>query len=215
MVKVNEDSIPCNPSGRKRGPKKSEEKAKAMLNAAGTLFLSQGFDATTMDDIASEAEVSKATLYKHFGSKRDLFVQMVLKKLDGHLSKELYAGLTGEDLQTDLSSIAKGFMSIIYSEEGVKIYRTVMNECRLGGELPQLFYTTAIVESHNRFEAYLEKMIQAEKLICQDVKRASSTFFALMQGRPHYEELLHVPPSFPDLDEHAKKQVELFIKLYT
>ena len=48
-------------------------KAESVLSAAKRAFLSAGFGAVSMDTIAREAGVSKATVYAHFGSKEDLF----------------------------------------------------------------------------------------------------------------------------------------------
>lgn len=43
-----------------------------ILTAAGELFSKQGFDKTTMDEIAKAADYSKATLYVYFKSKDDI-----------------------------------------------------------------------------------------------------------------------------------------------
>ncbi|HEX7307887.1 helix-turn-helix domain-containing protein [Lentzea sp.] len=43
-----------------------------VLTAAGSLFARRGIAATTMEDIAAEAPVSKRTLYAHFPTKEDL-----------------------------------------------------------------------------------------------------------------------------------------------
>ena len=40
-----------------------------IVQAATRLFVSKGFDATTMDDIADAAEVSRSTLFRYFGNK--------------------------------------------------------------------------------------------------------------------------------------------------
>src|SRR5436305_1165081 len=48
-----------------------------ILDSARVLFLDQGFDATSMDAIAREAGVSKATLYVHFDDKDDLLLALV------------------------------------------------------------------------------------------------------------------------------------------
>lgn len=45
-----------------------------MLVAATTLFATRGITATTMEDIAARAPVSKRTLYAHFPTKEDLVV---------------------------------------------------------------------------------------------------------------------------------------------
>jgi AcrR family transcriptional regulator len=45
---------------------------EAILAAAGRLFAQQGYEATTMDDIAGAAGVSKATLYRYVAGKEEL-----------------------------------------------------------------------------------------------------------------------------------------------
>jgi TetR/AcrR family transcriptional repressor of mexJK operon len=109
----------CKRFPQKPGPKKDPAKASAILEAAATLFLRQGYSNVTMDDIAAHANVSKLTVYKHFGRKRDLFIRMIHGKLEAHLSETHYQALTGQCPETELLSIAKGFVSIIYSPEGL------------------------------------------------------------------------------------------------
>jgi AcrR family transcriptional regulator len=45
----------------------------ALLDAAARHFVERGFSATTIDDVAAEARVSKGTVYYHFVDKADLF----------------------------------------------------------------------------------------------------------------------------------------------
>jgi len=48
----------------------------AVLDAATTLFVSQGFDATSVDDIARLSESSKGAVYHHFSDKREIFAEV-------------------------------------------------------------------------------------------------------------------------------------------
>jgi AcrR family transcriptional regulator len=48
------------------------------MAAATALFLSRGYEGTSMDDVAALAEVSKPTVYKHFADKERLFYAIVL-----------------------------------------------------------------------------------------------------------------------------------------
>jgi AcrR family transcriptional regulator len=52
-------------------------KRSAILQAARTRFLKHGYTHTGMTDIANDADVSTATLYKHFRSKEILFAEIV------------------------------------------------------------------------------------------------------------------------------------------
>ncbi|MGK7942990.1 MAG: TetR/AcrR family transcriptional regulator [Microcystaceae cyanobacterium] len=65
--------------------KKSVKKAEAILNGAIEEFLKNGYAATTMDQIAKTAGISKATVYNHFGDKETLFAAII-----EHLAQEKF-----------------------------------------------------------------------------------------------------------------------------
>lgn len=51
----------------------------AILDAARKLFVERGFDATSVDDIAREAQLSKGAVYHHFRDKQQIFAQVYLE----------------------------------------------------------------------------------------------------------------------------------------
>lgn len=65
-----------------RQAKEKELKESIIVEAAGRLFSLHGFDAVTMDQVASEAGFSKATLYKIFPSKHTLLFRIVCHAVD-------------------------------------------------------------------------------------------------------------------------------------
>ncbi|UCC66672.1 MAG: TetR/AcrR family transcriptional regulator [Deltaproteobacteria bacterium] len=54
---------------------------EAIIVCARELFLAKGFNATTMDEIAQRAELSKGTLYLYFNSKEELYVTVMSEGL--------------------------------------------------------------------------------------------------------------------------------------
>ena len=62
-------------SGRKRRP--ARDSRGAIFRAAAIEFADRGYDAAGTDRIAARARVNKAMLYYHFGSKRDLYLDVV------------------------------------------------------------------------------------------------------------------------------------------
>lgn len=50
-----------------------------IMNIAERLFIKYGYERTTMDEIAQQAEFSKTTLYKYFNSKDELLFLMHLR----------------------------------------------------------------------------------------------------------------------------------------
>lgn len=53
------------------------ERAASILAAAATVFARQGYAATTLDQVAREAGVSKLIVYRHFNSKSELYTAIL------------------------------------------------------------------------------------------------------------------------------------------
>ena len=62
-----------------------EETRSALLAAARQLFGERGYGATTLDDIAALAGLTKGAVYHHFGGKRELF-QAVFEQIEREVS---------------------------------------------------------------------------------------------------------------------------------
>jgi len=69
-------SNPSVPSGAARRLP-ADQRRQQLVEVALRLFAERGFTATTMDDIAEAAGVTKPLLYQHFGSKRALYLELV------------------------------------------------------------------------------------------------------------------------------------------
>jgi AcrR family transcriptional regulator len=55
----------------------AQQRRRQLLDVARDVFASRGFSATTMDDVALGAGVTKPVLYQHFPSKRALYVELL------------------------------------------------------------------------------------------------------------------------------------------
>ncbi|MDA8340818.1 MAG: helix-turn-helix domain containing protein, partial [Actinomycetota bacterium] len=62
------------PGGGRRLP--AEQRRSQLFEVALLLFAERGYSATTMDDIAEAAGVTKPLLYQHFDSKRALYLEL-------------------------------------------------------------------------------------------------------------------------------------------
>lgn len=58
-----------------RYEKKKEETRQTIIDAAMNLFYKQGFDSTTMEQIAEEADIARKTLYNHFPIKETIIIE--------------------------------------------------------------------------------------------------------------------------------------------
>lgn len=68
------------------------ERRAQILSAAATSFARGGYAATSMDDVAAEAGITKLIVYRHFDSKAALY-EAILHEVHGRLAEEFVKGL--------------------------------------------------------------------------------------------------------------------------
>jgi AcrR family transcriptional regulator len=56
---------------------KANDRKKVVIRAAVALFAARGFEMTSMDDVAAAARVTKPIIYRHFRSKRALYLELL------------------------------------------------------------------------------------------------------------------------------------------
>jgi AcrR family transcriptional regulator len=84
----------------------AEQRRRQLLDVACEVFSATGFHATSMDDIAAAAGVTKPVLYQHFPSKRALFTEL-LDDVGRRLLTQLVA--TTSSVETGRERVERGF----------------------------------------------------------------------------------------------------------
>ncbi len=116
--------------------------AGPIRDAATTLFLEKGYQATSMDEIAAAAQVSKQTIYTHFESKEKLFADLVLanaERVDDFVSS-LAPALAGDDLERALRELARRYLHLVMRPEVMRLRRLVLGEAARFPELARTYY---------------------------------------------------------------------------
>src|SRR2546423_12188213 len=93
MARSGERSL-CYPQFAMRLP--APRRRHQLLDVAGELFAAGGFHATSMDDVAEAAGVTKPLLYQHFPSKRALYREL-LEDVGARLLADIAAPTTPAD----------------------------------------------------------------------------------------------------------------------
>jgi AcrR family transcriptional regulator len=83
------------------------ERRTLIVEAAGRLFGERGYEGTRIDEIAAAAGVTKPIVYRHFGSKRDLYLSLLDRHRDdlaGFVASMPTEGSTEERLRSVLET---------------------------------------------------------------------------------------------------------------
>src|SRR5690348_10104619 len=73
---------PIAPNGDTRAPGSAGATKERILDAAESLFMAHGFEATSLRAITASADVNLAAVHYHFGSKEELFQSVLARRLD-------------------------------------------------------------------------------------------------------------------------------------
>jgi AcrR family transcriptional regulator len=99
-------ALRARPAPERRLPR--AKRREQILAAATEAFARAGFAATSLDDVAAEAGISRAILYRHFDSKTDLY-RAVLDRVCARLGAAVGEGpgaFTGSAVDTLLAAAA-------------------------------------------------------------------------------------------------------------
>lgn len=84
----------------KRTRMAAPERREAILRAAMEVFADRGYHGSSLDEIALQAGISKALIYEHFNSKKELHGELLathVAELFGRMQANATAGTTGEE----------------------------------------------------------------------------------------------------------------------
>ncbi|GAB3341604.1 TetR/AcrR family transcriptional regulator [Marilutibacter aestuarii] len=207
------DASPTKPAGP--GRPKDPAKRAAILEAAKRMFTQHGFDGASMDQIATEAGVSKLTVYSHFGDKEGLFGAAVKSHCEQSLPTTLFHARPDMPLRERLLEIAEAFYAMISSPEAVAGHRMLCSPQLAESPLPRLFWEAGPMRVQRDFAGLLQRRIEAGELVVPDVPRAAAQFFTLLKGEPHAQLVFGCcRPGTDDVHVHLAASVDMFLSAY-
>ncbi|MBU0589869.1 MAG: TetR/AcrR family transcriptional regulator [Gammaproteobacteria bacterium] len=119
---------------------------EAIVQAVNRLLAEKGFDAMTVDEVAAEVGIAKASLYRHFPSKEDLAAAAMVRVLEDALAfiKDLDANIT--PLQS-LQAVVRWALQV-----------------QLAGAMPTLPSTNSSLHTAlTKNQAYLDRLMEVSE----------------------------------------------------
>jgi AcrR family transcriptional regulator len=195
---------------------KSDSKRQAILDNAYRLFRAQGFDGTSMADITTEVGGSKATLYSHFPSKEELFVECMMAALENYMSDTLmHLDSSRRDPEVALRNFGTSVLNFICSPEQVEVRRLMIAEAARSGT-GKLFFDK-ITALRAQISSFLAACMASGRLRPEDPDLAADHLGALLEAEVLEPLLLHAREAAPDENETAlaaRRAVAAFLRAY-
>ena len=215
-------SQPSKRKGRRGGgrPREAEraQHHEAILDAATTVFLEQGYARASMTDIAARAGASKATLYTRFPSKSALFAALMDRRsrtLQARLALEADS-LTAPPAQV-LGDLWTGVLRVVTNEENIRLHRLVQAECDRFPELATAFWQNSTGRGLEILKHYLGALVERGTLVIVNLDYAAEQLLGALLGGTVLRLGYRQPPLFTSDEELVRwvhSGVEAFLRAH-
>lgn len=192
-------------------------KRDQILDGAHRVFTRLGFDASSMNDITREANVSKGTIYVYFANKEELFETLMERERQVIFSDSRMA-LTGEGTVTErLRRYGALIVRLICSDVVIRAQRVVLG---VGERMPDMsvrFYERGPQKGKRVLAEFLQSRVDAGELVIDDVELAAYQFSELCMAGIFRRRLFgHMAnePTAAEIDRSVNGAVNMFMKTY-
>ncbi|MEE4317902.1 MAG: TetR/AcrR family transcriptional regulator [Erythrobacter sp.] len=184
------------------------------MDTAAQHFFDNGYAATSIEQVAADAGVSKVTIYNQFGDKRALFtaaVECECEKMRGHFSLE---ATPAGSIRERLTAIGEAIFAFLFRPEMIQFERRIAAETETEPALGEAFLEAGPWRMKRAFAAWLAHAVAAGELEIADPQLAAEQFVSMCKGMGDLERRfgVAVPPESRRL--RISGAVEVFLAAY-
>ncbi len=179
-----------------------------ILLAASELFQEKGFHPVSMKNIASQANVSEMTVFRHFSSKKQV-LEAVIKKMTYVPSlKEIFDGKICWDLEADLLLISETYQQVMTNNRAA--FLITLREEKTIPEISE-FIQQGPPQFKSFLQNYFEIMLAKGKIAESDAESLALAFMAINFGYFFFKTCGHNMVNASD-GQYIKTAIHLFTK---
>jgi TetR/AcrR family transcriptional repressor of mexJK operon len=199
---------------------RSARKRRAIMDAASTLFLRNGYQGTSMDEIAALAAVSKQTVYKNFADKERLFSDIIMgvaTSVDAFTEVVAAALHDTDDVAKALGELGRMYITVVMQPQILQMRRLLIAEANRFPDLTRAYYERAPERVLTALAPELAHLNEKGLLNVPDPGLAARHFAFLILGTPLDKAMFYGDnPGYDDteLRRFADEGVRVFLAAY-
>lgn len=195
---------------------KKGRKFDQVLQGARAVFMREGYEGASVDEIARDAGVSKATLYSYFPDKQHLFMEVLRSECVTQSEVEVLFEQHGLSVEEKLSVICKKLLTFFLSDFGQDMFRVCVAEAKRFPELGTTFYETGPKVWGMKIAGFLSSPKAQAVLDIEDPHLAADQLAQLCRTDLLLKVLFGIEhnPSEQEVDRIADEAVRTFLARY-
>lgn len=195
---------------------KKGRKFDQVIDGARTVFMREGYEGASVDEIARDAGVSKATLYSYFPDKQHLFLAVLQSECAQQAEVEFLMDAGDLTVEETLHVICKTLMTFILSRFGQDMFRVCVAEAQRFPELGRAFYDSGPRKWGRKIAQYLDSPRARDVLNIEDSTFAADQLAQLCRADLMLKVLFGIETDPPEneIDRIATEAVKTFLARY-
>lgn len=176
---------PMEAPGGERHVDRGIARRHAFLAAAREVFLEQGYEEASVNDVVRRAGGSLATLYAQFGNKEGLFLAVSQDQLERFVHSVTPERVDHLKLEDGLQAIGERYIRALLERDNLAFFRIIIGEGRKHPQLLQRYVASGADKVRDIVAGYLKS--HAPQIEAREA--AAAYFLDLMRGRRQYRAL--------------------------
>ncbi len=195
---------------------RAERKLAQVIDGARSVIVAKGFEGASVDDIAREAGISKATMYRYFPDKTALFEAVMSRECQRQAGAVVDVSGCCGPIETTLMNFATGHLTFILSDTAVEAFRAAVAESARFPDVARTFHEGRLRKAHAVLAPLMAAADQRGELSVDDPEAAASLFLALCKADLFFKRLFGVrgPLTAEEIAAQARQAVQLFLRVY-
>jgi AcrR family transcriptional regulator len=187
-----------------------------VIEGAKAVFLREGFEGASVDEIARDAGVSKATLYSYFPDKQHLFLAVIETECAHQSEVEILLHSADQNVEETLRIICKTLITFFLSRFGQDMFRVCVAEAQRFPELGRTFYDSGPRKWGRKIAQYLDSPSARAVLEIEDSLLAADQLAQLCRADLMLKVLFGIEKDPPEaeIDRIAAEAVKTFLARY-
>ncbi|MEQ1975318.1 TetR/AcrR family transcriptional regulator [Xenorhabdus sp. SGI240] len=164
------------------------------------LLINQGYNKTTLDEVAKKAGIAKKTLYRFVKNREDLLEQVVMSWEDNFIPDFKKEANNFQQLMKSLKIFLTEIAEKYLSMEAVGLFKLLQSDFPYREILLSKYQQSEIEKSRNILTNWLESQYQKGLLKKMDFHIISELVISMVIAEPLRQMALGILPSLPETD---------------
>jgi AcrR family transcriptional regulator len=195
---------------------RGKQRSLVLINAATRLFLKNGYENTSVDEIIQKAGGSKSHVYQEFGGKEGLFLAVVSHLCDKVQLSIALVPVNNLNPEEGLQKLASVFLTELLAPQHIAFQRLIFSEAARFPKAGAIWFERGPQSTRKTFSNFIRKKMEDGELKTGDADTAATLFHDMLGGTLMHRTWLRIDkvPSEEEIAQLVRSSVQVFLHGY-